>query len=64
MARKITAAMLNQKYQEYNLKGNVNLYNIEVSKVGGEYGCGYQDKYDKVVMTVRLLGFGMDAKEG
>ena len=40
------------------------MYNIEVFKVEGEYCRGYQDKYDKVVMTVRLLGFGMNAKEG
>ena len=56
--------MLNQKYQEYNVKEDVNLYNIEVFKVGGEYGCGYKDKYDKMVMKVSLSIFGMDAKEG
>ena len=60
----ITVPMSNQKDQDDNVKEEVNVYNIEVCKFGGADGCGYQDKYDNMVMTLILSSFGMDSKKG
>ena len=60
----ITFHVLNQKDQEDNGKEEVNLYKIGVCKVGEEDGCVYQDKDDKMVMTVIFLVLEWIPKKG
>ena len=60
----ITFHMLNQKDQEENGKEEVNLYKIGVCKFGEEDGCVYQDKDDKMVMTVIFLVLEWIPKKG
>ena len=51
----ITASMVTQKYEEDNGKEKGNLQNMEVCKVGGEGGCGDQDK-DKNMLMAQSFG--------